>query len=120
MAEERQKELVLTKRKSKIEEAFLTSKAMDILVDKADATVKYQVVAHCVNEIKMGWYENGSFVFADGFNIANGVAVFKEDSNIDICVATREVKHANSLVANELALSRIAHITVSDSPDILT
>ena len=86
MAEERQKKLVLTERKSKIEEVFLTSKAMDILVDKANAGMEYQVVAHCVNEIKMGWYKDGSFIFADGDSVNDAylqqMRVFNDNEEI--------------------------------------
>lgn len=86
MAEERQKKLVLTERKSKIEENFLASKAMDILLVNADANAEYQVVAHCVNEIKMGWYKGGRFVFSDGNDLSDEylqqMRVFNENEEI--------------------------------------
>lgn len=86
MAEERQKKLVLSKRKSNIEKWILISTAKDILLSKADVNTEYQVVAHCVNEIKMGWYKAGGFVFADGDSVSDEylqqLRVFNENEEI--------------------------------------
>lgn len=54
-----------------VEEEFSASSAVDVLKEKTSPGVEYQVVAHCVNELRMGWYKDGNFTFAKEGKIAD-------------------------------------------------
>lgn len=93
MVDKKTKVLEFLKLDAIVEEEFSASSAMDILKDKAKPGVEYQVVAHCVNELRMGWYKDGSLVFADG-------GMFKDEHlqqlrafNIDEEVLLKKVGH---------------------------
>lgn len=86
MADARQKHLVEASKKIFKNEEILTSSALEILTAKADAETEYQVIAHFLNELKMGWYRNGNIVFAKGSGVEDKylqqLRAFNDDSEI--------------------------------------
>ena len=62
----------------------------------------------------------GALMLANGVNAAHGLVVFKIKRDIDVRILAREVEHAYSLVADQLALFGIAHKSVGNKPDLFS
>jgi hypothetical protein len=62
----------------------------------------------------------GTLVLADGVEAAERGAILKVEGQVDVGGLTREIQHADSLVADEFALGGITHVTVGDEPGLFS
>ena len=62
----------------------------------------------------------GTLVLAGGVEAAEGLAVLKVKGKINVGGLPGQVEHAHGLVADELALDGVAHVTIGDKPSVFS
>ena len=62
----------------------------------------------------------GALVLANGVDSAHRLVIFEIEGYVDVCILTRKIEHADSLVADKVALLGITHKSVGNKPYIFS